>query len=115
MHDVERVVEERKPVGDADVNRHEPSRRDEVIERPVKVHRARDDGDIALPHPSREGAGATADVEADSDRSRWFGPQDAVDPEVEIAVVVFPPDLLPAVQVEAILAVVGSFGLASVN
>ncbi|OAY66602.1 hypothetical protein ACMD2_18643 [Ananas comosus] len=98
VHDVERAVVERQAVRDADVQRHEPPRRHEAVERPVEVHRGRHDRHAALPHARRERPRPAADVEPDAYRPRALHLQHAVDAEAEPAVVDQPPPQLPAVD-----------------
>lgn len=107
VHNIQGVVEERQPLRDADVERHHPSRRDEVVERAVEIHGGGDYGYVAVPHPHGERRHAAPDVETYSDGPRRLRGEDFVDGEVEVGgCMAGPAVLLAAVEVEAVLAVV---------
>lgn len=67
VHDVQSVVEERQPLRYAHVQRHHPSRRYEIAEWPVQVHRCRHYRYVPLHHSHRECRRSATDVEPDSD------------------------------------------------
>ncbi|KAK4745120.1 hypothetical protein SAY87_011432 [Trapa incisa] len=115
VNDVQGVLEERQPLGDAHVQRYKTPRGDEVVEGSVQVHGRGDDGDIPLPHPGRKSPAAAAYVEPDADGTRGLGVQHPVYAVVEVAVVGEPPALLPPLKVEAIFAVVEARPLHAVH
>nr|TKV91705.1 hypothetical protein SEVIR_9G115000v2 [Setaria viridis] len=126
VHHVQRVVEEGQPRRDAHVERHDPARRRDGAEGPVEVDGGGHHGDAALPHAHREGAGPAADVEPDPDGPRRGRRREhLVDGELErgtlllLAVAagggVEPAVVLPAGEVEAVLAVVEVRGARAVD
>ena len=122
VHDVQRVVEEGQPRGDADVERHDPARGHEGAEGAVEVHGGGHHGDAVLAHAHGEGAGAAADVEPDADGPRRGRRREhLVDGEVERVLPLLvrgvePTVALPAAgDVEAVLAVVEARGARAVD
>ncbi|PON43413.1 LOW QUALITY PROTEIN: hypothetical protein PanWU01x14_274360 [Parasponia andersonii] len=85
VDDIQRVIKKRKPLN-AYVQRNNPSRSYETIERSVQVHRRRHNRHVPFHHSHRKRRCPTADIKPDTNRAGLPCPQNLIDTEIEPAV-----------------------------